>query len=312
MGKKMLEKIADAYNKRILLHTIKIYLNNKLRIAIRIKNKNVYADYVTSEKYDYLRKKYISVIKRGVNEDLPKKRSNIIWCCWLQGIEHAPDLVKSCINSLKQGMPEKRIILLNANNFMNYVDIPDYILEKWRKGVIPFAHFTDILRTALLCKYGGAWFDATVLFTANSIPDYFEKSDLFVFKQIVLSKKDEPPIVLSNWLIFSVSNHPLLLLTLQLLYDYWKDHSYLTHYFVYHLFFTMATRRYPDLWKQVPTFNNHAPHTLQFELGDKFTKERWEQIIACSAVHKLSKELDFSDNKESFYYYVITRYLKNA
>ena len=38
-------------------------------------------------------------------------------------------------------------------------------MEKWEKGRIPAAMFSDLLRVELLIKYGGTWIDSTVLCT---------------------------------------------------------------------------------------------------------------------------------------------------
>jgi len=45
------------------------------------------------------------------------------------------------------------------------VELPGYIVEKWEKGRIPAAMFSDLLRVELLIKYGGTWIDSTVFCT---------------------------------------------------------------------------------------------------------------------------------------------------
>ena len=42
------------------------------------------------------------------------------------------------------------------------MELPGYIVEKWGKGQIPAALFSDLLRLQLLIKYGGMWIDSTV------------------------------------------------------------------------------------------------------------------------------------------------------
>lgn len=283
-------------------------LKSKLRIVIRIKNKNVYAAYWKQKEYNKLEKKYRDIIKEGVDSNLPKVRSNTIWVCWLQGIENAPDLVRACVNSIERGMKNSKLIILTETNISNYIEFPDYIERKKKLGIIPNAQYTDILRTAVLCKYGGIWMDATVLCTAKSEPDYLYESDIFVFKQLDLERKDTVPIELSNWFISAKSNNEILLLTLKLLYAYWKDYNHLSHYFIYHLFFTMAARRYPELWDSVPVFNNHSPHTLQFELDKPYSPKRWNQLEKISDFHKLNRRLDFSSDPLSMYSFIINQY----
>lgn len=62
------------------------------------------------------------------------------------------------------------MVVIDQNNYRDYVDIPDYIIKKLDKKQMSLTHFSDILRMALLYEYGGVWMDAT-LFTVEEIPD---------------------------------------------------------------------------------------------------------------------------------------------
>lgn len=80
----------------------------------------------------------------------------------MQGMENAPALVQKCYESLKINLKDREIILITAQNRKEYAILPDYIEEKYRKGIITHTHFSDLLRVELLCKYGGTWIDSTV------------------------------------------------------------------------------------------------------------------------------------------------------
>lgn len=296
----MLKKLIKALKNRSLWNSICI----RLRLVLRISNKNVYAEYLRCREYSYLERKYREIIQKGANENLKHEKCDIIWICWLQGLDSAPELVKACVHSVKTKLWGKNVKIITEKNFDNYVELPDYIVSKYKKGIIPPAQFTDILRTALLCRYGGGWIDATVFCSCEELPDYIKDSSLFVYKQVDLLNRDYNPVALSNWLIFSETNHPILLLTLNLLMSYWKSHNRLSHYFIYHLFFTMATRRYPLLWASVPTYDNRPPHILQKELCSTFSERRWEQLKRQSDFHKLNRRI-FSSDSKSFYSYIV-------
>ena len=141
--------------------------------------------------YIKLKKKYKKMLENF--EITPKKEqkySNFIWICWFQGIERAPELVKTCYKSVKRWYPDNDIVLITKENFRDYVDIPEYVISKWKKGKILNAHFSDILRLALLIKYGGLWIDATVFCTGNSWNWLKEKRQLFLLmKHIYLLKE---------------------------------------------------------------------------------------------------------------------------
>ena len=71
-----------------------------------------------------------------------------------------------------------------------YADIPDYIMEKYKEGMITKTHFSDYLRTCLLLKNGGYWCDATVYMTGQ-IPNEITSSEFFMFKTPSFSMLDD-------------------------------------------------------------------------------------------------------------------------
>ena len=52
---------------------------------------------------------------------------------------------------------------------------------KYEKGIIPKAQFTDIIRLALLDKYGGVWIDST-MFETGELPKEVFSSEFFTYK----------------------------------------------------------------------------------------------------------------------------------
>ena len=149
-------------------------------------------------------------------------------------------------------------------------------------------HRELILRMELLCVYGGIWMDATVLCTDGDFIRKVEKLPLFVYKRMDLTRADRHPTIGPSWLISAASNQPILLLTRKLLYEYWKKQNYILDYFLFHLFFALAARRYPQELEKIPAYDNHPAQILQFESGDVFSEERWNQIVEMSGIHKLS------------------------
>ena len=94
-----------------------------------------------------------------------------------------------------------------------------------------------------------------------------------------------------------------------LLFEYWKKKNTLINYFLFHIFFTIATEKYSKYWKNVSKFSNVPPHILQFEIMDDFNKDRWNDISKMSSFHKLTQKADFSKaSKNSFYSYIIKKY----
>ena len=286
-------------------------LNNKCNMY-HVINKNVKHEILLSQCYEWLSNKYSKVISDGVCINEKPKKSNYIWINWFQGEENAPDLVKACIKSIRKYFPDREIIVLSDDNISKYVEFPDFIYEKRKRNIIGSAHYSDLLRLELLCKYGGLWVDATVLCTSPDLLNSIENNRLFVFKQMDLTRKDIQSVVASNWCIYAWTNQRILLLTRELLYQYWSEFDYTANYFIFHLFFSMSTKRYNDDWERVPFYNNHSPHILQFELGKPFSEFRWKEIIKMSDFHKLNHHNDYSKCNGSFYKKIIDEYIQNS
>ena len=265
-----------------------------------LKNQNTVEEEEAVRSYRRLRKAYATIIEKGVSAGESHK-SNNIWICWLQGADSMPSLVQKCVQSIFENFPDKTVTLISYENMNEYVDLPDYIIRKHKDGIIPPAQFSDLIRADLLCKYGGLWVDATVFCTSPNMFRIFEEYPLFVFKQFDLQRRDFQPSVASNWLIYAYSNQKILLLTRKLLFEYWERNNYLENYFIFHHFFALAAKRYEEDWNAIPAFNNHTPHTLQFEFGEVFSEERWGQIKGMSDFHKLNHHINYSDDEKTFY-----------
>ncbi len=284
MNTEFINKVKRKYKENKKLFFIECYIQLKRRIKyLNISNENMRELVSREDTYKFAKRKFKKyLVKRA--DYLERKNnyqfSNKLWICWLQGIEGAPELVKTCINSVKKAYPEKEIIIITEDNLKDYIELPDYILEKRKKGVISNAHFSDIIRLALLVKHGGLWCDASVLITGD-ITYFNEKTPLFAFKDIMLMRNQNKAISCSSWFIYSCKNNNILTLALELILEYWKKYNYTRHYFLMHILFTLATEVYADEWKEVPTVSNVPPHILQYEFDYKYSSERIEEIKKC-------------------------------
>lgn len=254
--------------------------------------------------YKYLKKKYKYVVD---NHSIDKNRrlSNKVWWCWLQGEENAPDICKANLNSLRKNLKDRDIIVITEDNYKEYIKLPGYITKKYENGLITRTHFSDILRLQLLVTHGGTWVDSSVLCTGYN-KEFFDKP-LFVFQNFL---KEDKSIVLSNWFITSESNNPILSLTRDLVFEYWRKNNILINYYFFHIFFTIATEKYEKEWKNVHCFSNVPPHILQFEMLEQFDNDRWEEMRKISSIHKLTQKVAKEDIKENCYFENIIKMYK--
>ena len=235
----------------------------------------------------YLERKYKHILSEGFQKEKTFNRNvNKIWVCWLQGIHNAPEIVKKCINSQRQ-ISGKTLTLLNKNNILDYVDINENIMQKWKKGLITNTHFSDIIRTEILVKYGGLWLDATVLVTNNVIPDYIEKSELFFYQNLKPGYNGHS-LKVSSWLISAKPENPILVKTRELLNEYWKYNNKLIDYHLFHHFVSLCLKYAPSIHNKIPKYPNSIPHILQFNLNKTFDSNLYNYIKSLTPIHKLS------------------------
>lgn len=250
-----------------------------------------------------LKKKYEWKIKEidKKYQEKEHKSSNIIWMCWFQGMENAPELVRKCYDSVIKNNSDKKVIVITSENMDNYVTFPDYIQRKWNQGLITYTHMTDLLRLELLIRYGGLWIDATVLCT-GSAPHYFFDSDLFFF-QTLKPGRDGHASYISSWLIEAKTNNKILIATRDLCYEYWKKNNSMWDYFLLHDFMSIVLDYYQEEWKKIIPRDNATPHELLFRLFEDFDENVWDAIKQQTPFHKLSYKFNSAQlEREGTYY----------
>lgn len=269
-------KKGDLFDKIYTLGIMKTGYSNIELQALQIRYK----------KYNNLYEKYEDVLKK-INYPKDKMLSEPnknVWVCWFQGMENAPEVVKICNKSLYKYMGDKEIHIITEKNMNEYVELPDYILEKWKKGIISYAHLSDILRTELLIKYGGMWVDATTLFT-EPVPEYVYRKPLFLLQYKTL---EDLSMKINSWFIYAQPNCRTLRVVRDLLYAYWKEENIIKEYFLWHHFVQMAFSKYKEDYENIDYVSEMMSHCLFYNLFKKYDEEYWKQIKRCSSIHKLS------------------------
>ena len=113
---------------------------------------------------------------------IPRK----IWLFWSQGVSEAPFIVKKCIDSWVKENPTWDVVVLDENNLNKYIslNLPKNVIAN-----LCIAHQSDLIRLALLSKYGGIWTDATTFCTKpldEWIDDACSEAGFFVFHSQML------------------------------------------------------------------------------------------------------------------------------
>ena len=272
--------------------------------------------------------------KFNSSRELKHEHPKVIWWCWLQGYDAAPPIVKACYNSLMrefkgssvqevQGLSDGyEIKVIDAENWKEYVELPDYIEKKWEKKQIPPALFSDLLRLELQSKYGGTWIDSTVLCTgfnglssssgSTSSPSVQEfkrylDADLFLFQY---TKQGSIPVSISNWFISACSNNEVLMVVREMLYAYWKDYDCVLDYYIFHMFFAMISKEYPEQIVAMPYGQSQNSLVLLHHWGEMFDQRKWDKLTEKVCFHKLAFRTKDSvkATRDNYYNYILNTY----
>lgn len=169
-----------------------------------------------------------------------------------------------------------KVLVLDSQTLKDWIELPEYIWQKWKEGKIINAHFTDICRVVLLEKYGGIWFDATDYLT-SPIPDWVWDLDFFMFSS---GNNISPTTLIQNCFIRSKKDYPLIKAWKDLIFEYWKNENEAIDYFIHHYLFRYLVEnnvQAAELFFKMPKVSQDPTHLLWFSYRDKqFSKELYE------------------------------------
>ncbi len=211
-----------------------------------------------------------------------------IWYFWLQGEDNLPPIPKLCLQSIRKHANGHEVIVLSADNYKEYVNIPDILIEKYRLGRIKAAHFADILRVELLAQQGGLWLDATMLVTGDLPQEIFEVPFFSV-------KTENQGFFVSQcrWAVFCLGaqkGNPLFVQLSSLFEQYLMATDLFVDYFLFDNFIDILYKRYPVIKTQIDNLpmNNPRVHDMASLLCNKVSDKQYEDLVKDTYLFKLS------------------------
>lgn len=211
-----------------------------------------------------------------------------IWYFWLQGEDNLPPIPKLCLQSIRKHANGHEVIVLTADNYKEYVNIPDVLIEKYRSGRIKAAHFADMLRVNLLAQQGGLWLDATMLVTRDLPQEIFEVPFFSV-------KTESRRYFVSQcrWAVFCLGaqkGNPLFVQLASLFEQYLMSTDLFVDYFLFDNFIDMLYKRYPVIKTQIDNLpmNNPRVHDMAPLLCNKVSDKQYEDMVKDTYLFKLS------------------------
>lgn len=251
------------------------------------------------------------------NIELRQIRNNVkdepIWVMWYQGMENAPEIVQCCVESIKEHSTGHEVIVLSEGNLHEYIELPEFVMEKFRKGYISRTHLSDMIRLNLLYLYGGAWLDATLLVTDDIPVEYFQK-DIFSLR-FGKETKDPSHGRWTTFCFFAKKGNTLIEQTLKYHYYYWKQENYPVDYVMFDYFINYIIKHDNNAARQIAeiTTTNVAVFDLIDRLNTPYEKNMPLVNDKGTIFSKLSWKRQYMtviEGKQTVYGYLLERYLK--
>ena len=303
-----------------------VALFQTIDFIVSYKPNNTIANYILTKKHKiilkYLEEHYKNEIENITNEiqyleiDSSCKDFNI-WQCWWQGKESLTGITKICTNSVYINSGGAPIKFITLDNYKEYVNLPDIIIQKYKNGIISLTEFSDILRANLLFENGGLWIDATILLNENII-EYIKTFNFFTCPEICKNKCFVSEYRWNTSFIGGKKKLPLFFFIKKMFDSYWAKENKLIDYYLIDYLIALAYKRIPSIRMSINhvPYNNTKKHELQPLLNTPYNEEIWKDLTNTTCVFKLSRKTKYpykeydSNNNLTFYGYLKRKYHK--
>lgn len=236
-----------------------------------------------------------------------------IWVCWWQGLDKAPEIVVKCVESIQRNAGTHKVIVITDENVDQFVEFPEWIKEKYRRGIITKTHISDILRLKLLAQYGGVWLDAT-FFCIGSLDDYL-KCPVWSIKRPEYRFTSVAAGYFANYSFGCDTEHRKVFAVLvEYLLEYWKRYDFMIDYLFLDYLIVQAQKQdvlIKETFKEIKPNNPNCDELLKI-LGSKFDVDKWNELKKETKLFKLTWKADFPETingEKTFYGKLISKTL---
>jgi Capsular polysaccharide synthesis protein len=187
-----------------------------------------------------------------------RQMPKIVWMLWLQGWDNAPEIVRACLSTWRKLNDGWQIRALCMNDVGDVLAGDQLLSVVASKGIPPDA-LSDVIRIALLRKYGGVWVDSTC-YCLRSLDEWLPykiSGGFFAFS------KPAPDRMLSSWFLAAAENNYVIEKWYDLTVEYWLARNRRDHYYWFHYLFGIeydTNPQFRDIWDCTPKLSANGPH----------------------------------------------------
>ncbi|MDO5852423.1 MAG: capsular polysaccharide synthesis protein, partial [Methanobacteriaceae archaeon] len=241
-----------------------------------------------------------------------------VWICWWQGYDNMPDLCKACYESVKKYMPSNvKVNLITKYNYYEFMDIPEYIINRLDNEELTITQFSDWIRNYLLNAYGGFWIDSTILVTKPILNEFLYNRDFWSVKlpeekinEFYIGQKVSK-CKWSGFIMKSAPNNPINYFALEALSNHIRLHSNVIDYFIHNFLIRLGYENCKVIRKEIDKIeiNNVGIYDLSQYMNIKYDEKIWDNLTNNTSFFKLSwkeKYIEQDDNGNlTFYGYIL-------
>lgn len=225
-----------------------------------------------------------------------------LYILWFQGFDRAPEIVKACLQSWINYNPEWTIHQLSNENLHEYVSLEEYGVYP-NDEILP-CHLSDIIRSLLLCNYGGVWVDATTLCCrplSEWLPDVIHQG-FFAFDRLHSYR------IMSNWFLYAEPGNYIMDVWCDSTLDYYRKNQKSGDYYIHHNLFRYyyeSDLKFQQIWDSIPKRISYEPYALQALLMEPMDQHVM-QMMQEQPVFKFTHKMDYRgySNNSVFAYLV--------
>ena len=225
-----------------------------------------------------------------------------------------PELVKMCHTRLKQVIPEEKaeLHIITLENYKDYVDIPEHIVEKFDSGIVTMTTMSDVLRFCLLERYGGYWLDATVFFTGDIPEEYFTR-DFYCQRMTNKPELVAREACKCNWCGFSMHGEKgniIFRYMVDAFSHWWSKYDTIIDYVLIDYMLMTGYRHIPAITSIIDTVENNNEDIFEMykSLNEPYSEELLRRFTDKNVMHKLTYKMDLikttDDGKLTLYGYL--------
>lgn len=254
-------------------------------------------------------KKYRSMpAPANLKELQPEKK---VWSMWWQGEEQADKLFRMCIDSARRHTGCE-VITLDRDNYKQYFEIPQFMLDKNKEGKIALQHICDFMVVSILASQGGFFTGATIWWSQHAT-DELLRTPFYTCRAVTDSQMNMSRSRWVGYLLAGNKEFPLFAFTRDCLLEYWSREDRAVDYLMMDYIFELAYRNIPCVKETIDALpdNNLLRNELISHLADPYTHENFRKFTEGDTfVYKLSwkfgrKDLVTPDGEETNYAHML-------